>query len=341
MRECKWGTCDSTTLTEYQSTQSFHPTIYNAKPAEENLIRAAWSFLRENIDIVAWAYCHMTGGTDAKFLGQRELNELLEMIAGHEFVYVRMSSLNTGGSGMAINKLFGLATGVYLGNGVHLSRPGIARYTNTWNSSVDASRCCAAISLSALLLHELSHLAGLNTISDTVDDLPWNEPCYGTYMIESIYLWAMAKRYRLDGDDYMGTFYDNYGDDCNFGESQNVDPIAKGLQRAREWASRKLGELLTWLERKWNQLQRWIGDSADWLVDSLRSIIEFILGPDHHGSSGCSNEICTACPELCGYNGCDRNRPPYTAEELESCAERLMTSINDANAPGTEGYAGP
>jgi hypothetical protein len=60
-------------------------------------------------------------------------------------------------------------------------------------------------------------------------------------MIESIYLWAMAKRYRLDGDGYQYTLCTDYGDDCNFGESRDVDPIATGLQSEREWASRKLG----------------------------------------------------------------------------------------------------
>lgn len=155
----------------------------------ESLIRAAWSMLQDNIDLVNWARCYVFG---RKSSGQVKMSCLRDTILGSDEKIVK----------------------IYLQSGESLIDPGAAaegwwgwkivifgedsfwkRRLSYWCCSVsDKTKTCMAISVAALIFHELVHYCGRSKDSGkNVDNCEWS------YLAQSVIHWALLNRYPAAG----------------------------------------------------------------------------------------------------------------------------------------------
>ncbi len=192
----------------------------------------------------------------------------------------------------------------------------------TWQRGNAQDKCCAAIHLSGLLLHELLHLAGYNTISDT-PGFHWlsGNGCYGTYVISNSYLWAMAHRYR-NTSNYCSGLYN----DCLFGYNAPwpVPGMMSGSARTPSVAD-------TWGDI-WDQFVDWLNYVAAVARGVGRAIAE--LFDSDTSPSGCDSRVCGYCPDLCEA-GCVRTEPAISRSEWMECVRNSAAQMFEDSLPTT------
>lgn len=173
---------------------------------ETDLLLKAWALLVQSTDLVKWAVCWITGKPATGDCIVNQING-----AGTN---VHIKAHETTGSFWETGWLASLWGGGTIN---------IAVLGSDWLNYVDIWRCgetsgaepvdkmCAAVDLSATLLHELTH----SCIRAWRDSDHANE-CYTSYLIENAFRWAIFHRYQ---DAASSTCCTGVADDKVFGSS--------------------------------------------------------------------------------------------------------------------------
>lgn len=337
------------------------PRIVGAVEGEEALITAAWNLLLQNLDLVVWAVCKTTGD-----VGTTEFAHLLDRINGSGGRRVTVHVTDFPGGFMA---LFGTSI-------VWASRDYLNDYMEMWTSGTDNERLCAALGLSAILVHELTHLAGYTYI-----DL--GKACYVSYLIGNVFQWALAQRYpsaatecceNLAKDEVYGcgaAIHPEFSDCTSFHSGWEaskgvwesvVDVLAFVWDVIRLIVGGAVGAVHRAAEEIWDFIVDAIGtvseavkDGAeavvDWVAETWEGLVDWIGGlfggSGSGGCCGCSCEPCfNFCPDLWLDLGCSCTPKLDPDDErmmdcLIRCREEMMSHTGDpattASATGEEG----
>lgn len=176
--------------------QSGSVSIDGATAEELELIRTAWAVLEHNMDLVAFAACYATGGDTSIHCLRNRISGLVwgfipskVTIRLEDHPYCAPSPFRAGWS--------------VDGGWIRICRPYqfTKSYLEAWRGD-QYNRMCAALDLSATLLHEITHIC-LRAHGDSSGE------CYVSYLLENTFRWALYKRYsdahKSDGCD---CFYD-------------------------------------------------------------------------------------------------------------------------------------
>lgn len=152
----------------------------------EGLVSKAWCLLADNLDLVHWVAC-MVFGTDG--------NSLEGRIRGMGYnVEIRCNTRTTGLSAPCSTDGGSRAASFpdLFGGFIHLcaDHASIVEYVRVWSAGNAVERLCVAIEMASLLLHELTHAAGVN-----VGDGDMAAPCRRSYLAGSTMKYLLLKRY--------------------------------------------------------------------------------------------------------------------------------------------------
>lgn len=188
---------------------------------EVELLHTAWGILVDNLDLVDWAYC-LVFGPDAN-VGSAIRNHIVPPD------WTTRVRVDFNDNAWDFFSTPGRAGGV-----IRIGRANSrwVDYVDKWRSGVAAHRRCAALDLSATLLHELIHTVwrGLDDWMGVLDDADDSdaarvlldlieratgselpdlefpvdpaETCYRPYLLENIYRWALFRRHPWASDSW-------------------------------------------------------------------------------------------------------------------------------------------
>lgn len=154
------------------------------------IIASAWTLLQHNLDLVRWASCWVDGATTPS----ETTGECLETaIAGPSArdvltgsspvdILIYLSDAD-GGNIRTAGTVFPVGMYIYGGH------PYWDAATTNWVCGDNATRCCVALEVAALLLHELTHWC-FSPFVDLGDDL-----CATSYVRQQVFRWALLRRY--------------------------------------------------------------------------------------------------------------------------------------------------
>lgn len=180
------------------------------------LLLAAWNILYENLDLIQWVACWLTGD-------RLSLTALLTGNWSTMGVCMTNSILGTPGSEVYVfftplsNEAFsGLPLGVTPGGTILIpDRSDIwQEFVELFLSSNPLDRLCSVVELATWLAHELTHTCGY-AFGD-----PWfedgSDACPKSYLFENAFRWALHRRY----GDLAASCCSSLGSERLFGESE-------------------------------------------------------------------------------------------------------------------------
>ncbi len=169
----------------------FTPDIWLSTPCYQELIEASWGFLSANLDTIFWAMC--IAGADGETTGC----VLLYLVGAQvQPLHFRLNS--------DIHDPPAAASGTVSDKGIPWITFDISAKFGTYANvfcnehATEADKLCAVIALSAVLLHELTHVCGLvhASVPETVDEnelAAWN--CSVPYLAGSYFARGAFDKY--------------------------------------------------------------------------------------------------------------------------------------------------
>lgn len=214
--ECKVYACDEVrslpNMNEYAS-YDWPVAYYDLRTSKdrcdeelESILRAAWRLLAENLDLVNWASCWTRGTGDPDCL-----HSAIETSWYESSAITRLLGDLSALLALSVGDALALATAwadVILSVFVipldwHVAGAirglGLAVYsdheywqvaTSQWHNGNNSTKACIAIDVATVLLHELTHFC-----LAPVADLDEEKGHASSYMMESVFRWAMFNRY--------------------------------------------------------------------------------------------------------------------------------------------------
>jgi len=162
--------------------------VNGAEDDEEELIRAAWTLLRLNTDLLRWVQCWI--------FGDRSDDCIVNRLSRAWFrVDVRFRDHGEGSCDdedqnmYAIPGLFGGT--IYVCRHDHWERT-LQVWTHGRDEGVKNLYFCAVIETACMLFHELIHICYAS--EDWVDG-DFLDKCYDTYLSENLLMWALHNKY--------------------------------------------------------------------------------------------------------------------------------------------------
>jgi hypothetical protein len=294
------------------------PLITRATDAERGLIYAAWNLILDNMDLVAWTVCKVAGSVSTT-----EFGRLLDRINGKRPRRVAVRVMDVKGTALAA---YGTDYILIAGKGAMWTQ-----FKDLWASSDPDTRLCALIATAAMLLHELTHLAGYTYIDLEGADgehVDWGYEggtCYTSIMIGSTFSWGLHQRYPEASD---APCCSELADAWSFGCGRSP-VIENGCSGGSATGGSYVGggggvgalffDFLRWvvgaaigaIRRGISELAELVadvvgpvlGEIAELVADVVRHIGEWwesmSAGEGSGGGCGCSCEPCYShCPEL-------------------------------------------
>ena len=155
---------------------------------ERALVRAAWGLMGENLSLVKWAVCQVTGD-------ESDADGMMDRIRGDVKMTVGYHARACGGEHSLASSQFGTRRIDVCTTGTEwdaLVARWAARTGHT--PTADMRAACAAILMASLFVHELTHSVGMS---------PGDEPgtCADSFLIGNTFLWALLDRYGEESAD--------------------------------------------------------------------------------------------------------------------------------------------
>lgn len=171
------------------------------------IIRAAWALLLDNIDLVRWAGCQVYGAQSCE---RGACKCLPSLVTGRIYRIITIWIVSL--SPVIAGSIAGLGVFVYAGDDYWKI------VSSQWCCGSNSTRLCIALDVAAVLFHELTH-----SCVAPVSDLG-NDNCPKSYVAESVFRWALFRRYPDLDDTCCGTFV---GDDELFAFGAGMRDVSK------------------------------------------------------------------------------------------------------------------
>lgn len=343
--------------------------IYGATDVEEELFKAMWWVLQENIDIVMWTDCMYTGTTAAPKDMCRA--RLVGHIMGDYTTHMIWLSTDVGW----ISQLGGQrAPGTVVlpySDTLLMWRSVWETRISRWNSGDPDTMMCVLVDGAAALLHELTHVARYVLL----DILPSPETkCYASHVMENIFRWAIFQRFPptscctgFDDDCLLGCGQDftsfslsNCQEAPDTGTSSTKDNIVLGIALAVGSAlvlegiltglvvlgsvvvgvavgiaigllAGAIGALLVYLTLE--EVLDAISEVAEAIGNAVEKVWDWLTGLGDGGSSGGGGGGgCNPECQICPVlcsNGCTLNHGGASEDVMLYCLEAFVHSMFD------------
>ena len=171
--------------------------IDGALHEESQLLQTSWALMIRNFDLAEWAFCQFRGakGSELFWKGGWIRPGVGPLIMGTTANKVMIKVLGWSDESCSKDSSFAGVWDIVSGGKIKICRVASdtlwCRLINAWKSNDSQDKTCAVLRTAASLFHELLHFSGME--NNKVQHA--QAPCDDVYVVQSIYLWALLRRY--------------------------------------------------------------------------------------------------------------------------------------------------